>query len=64
MKDISMKISVHLSSWNVMSNLVRAYSTQSVQMWKETVNLREQLAGILGSNHRMDRGRLNFVTYL
>ena len=47
MNDISKKISVHLSSWDVMSNLIEAYSCKSVQIWKETVNLRESLSRVV-----------------
>jgi len=61
MDDISNKIRVHLSSWNVMSNLVEAYSTKSVQMWKDTVDLRESLSWVLKMDkcHGMEKGMLN-----
>ena len=57
MNDISKKINMHLTSWNVMSKLVDAYSIQSVQMWKTTVTLRESLSKVLNTHYcDMEKG--------
>jgi len=59
MNGISKKISDHLSSWNVMSYLVEAYSAKSAQMWKQAVNLRENLAKVVKRDwdQSMEKGK-------
>ena len=54
MKNISKKICVHLSSSDVMTNLMEAYSNRSVQMWKSIVNLRERLLRVLNRDSTLD----------